>query len=291
MKNFAMGIGVLSLAAVLAASGASLSAQDGTPEEGLVATVTGEVPTDLTGLPAGPDVDGIITARSGAKVQVTGTTGAATVVNVSEATKIKGSGGFLGLNRDKLAADALLNGLPVAVETVQWGGSLIASEIKLKSKDLRTATMIRGGTAQGFAEQTAATEALRGRLGDIDKYNLKGTTNVNFETGRADLSEAAKADLCTAAQQADATDNALLLVIGYTDSTGSEDFNQTLSEKRASKVVNYLQQHCGWKPYRMLTPTGMAEADPLADNSTDYGKAQNRRVAVNILVSKSVDGL
>jgi outer membrane protein OmpA-like peptidoglycan-associated protein len=97
--------------------------------------------------------------------------------------------------------------------------------------------------------------------------------------------------LCAAASQAEATDNALLLVVGYTDSTGSQDFNQELSEKRASRVVNYLQQACGWKPYRMLTPTGMAEADPLADNSTAYGKAQNRRVAVNILVSKSVDRL
>ena len=99
------------------------------------------------------------------------------------------------------------------------------------------------------------------------------------------------ADLCAAAGQADATENALLLVVGYTDSTGSEDFNQELSEKRASRVVNFLQQKCGWKPYRMLTPTGMAESDPMADNSTPEGKAQNRRVAVNILVSKSVDGL
>jgi outer membrane protein OmpA-like peptidoglycan-associated protein len=41
----------------------------------------------------------------------------------------------------------------------------------------------------------------------------------------------------------------------------------------------------------MLTPTGMAEADPAADNTTEEGKAQNRRVAVNILVSKAVDGM
>jgi OOP family OmpA-OmpF porin len=290
MKTMTKGLGALTLLAVASGS-TGLAAQQAATDGEYAATVTGEVPADLTGLPAGPELQGIITARSGSRIQVTSTDGTATVINVSAATKVKGSGGFLGLNRDKLAADALLNGLPIAVDTVQWGGDLIASAIKLKSKDLRTASMIRGGTAQGFAEQTAATEALRGRLGDIDKYNLKGTTNVNFATGRTDLSEQAKADLCAAAQRADATDNALLLVIGYTDSTGSEDFNQTLSEKRASKVVNFLQQHCGWKPYRMLTPTGMAEADPLADNTTAYGKAQNRRVAVNILVSKSVDGL
>ena len=86
-------------------------------------------------------------------------------------------------------------------------------------------------------------------------------------------------------------DNALLLVVGYTDSTGSQAVNQRLSEQRAASVVNYLQQQCGWAPYRMLTPTGMASADPAADNSTAYGKAQNRRVTVNVLVSKSLDGM
>jgi outer membrane protein OmpA-like peptidoglycan-associated protein len=67
--------------------------------------------------------------------------------------------------------------------------------------------------------------------------------------------------------------------------------NQALSEKRAARVVNYLQQACGWKPYRMLTPTGMAEADPAASNATAEGKAENRRVAVNIMVSKGLDGM
>lgn len=151
--------------------------------------------------------------------------------------------------------------------------------------------MIHNGTDQRFAEQTAATEALRGRMGDIDKYNIKGTTNVNFDTGKAVLSPQGKQALCAAASQAESMDNALLLVVGYTDSTGSLEYNQKLSEKRAGRVVNYLQQACGWKPYRMLTPAGMAEADPLASNDTVEGKAQNRRVAVNILVSKGLDGL
>ena len=186
---------------------------------------------------------------------------------------------------------ALLNGLPVKVETLQWDGGLVAKQVDLKSKDLRTASMIHTGTDQRFGEQTAATEALRSRVGDIDNYNVKGTTNVNFDTGKAVLSEQAKADLCTAANSANGMNNALLLVVGYTDSTGSEELNQVLSEKRASRVVNHLQQACGWKPYRMLTPTGMSEADPAADNTTPEGKAQNRRVAVNILVSKAADGI
>jgi outer membrane protein OmpA-like peptidoglycan-associated protein len=264
--------------------------QQETSNGDVMATVYGTLPTPDQ-MTEGPKVEGIISARSDGRMQVTTADGSNQTIAIADYTKIKGSGGFLGLSKNKLASDALLNGLPVAVETLQWDGGLVANEIALKTKDLRTASMIRTGTDQRFAEQTAATEALRGRVGDIDQYNVKATTNVNFDTGKAVLSEQAKADLCAAANQANSTENALLLVVGYTDSTGSQELNQTLSEKRASRVVNHLQQACGWKPYRMLTPTGMAEADPAADNSTPEGKAMNRRVAVNILVSKAVDGI
>jgi outer membrane protein OmpA-like peptidoglycan-associated protein len=260
-------------------------------------TVTGSTPADLTGLTDGPDVEGFISARRGDQMEITGVEGTSTVL-ISDATRISGRGGFLGLGRTQLASDSLLNGLPVTVETVQWEGGLVASRIRFKNNDLETATMIRAGTEQRFgehdvaiAENAAAAEALRGRVGDIDQYNIKGTTNVYFDTGKWGLSRSAEAELCATAAQANATDNALLLVVGYTDTVGSEEYNQVLSERRAGRVVNYLQQKCGWAPYRMLTPTGMAEADPQADNSTPEGKAQNRRVAVNILVSKAVEGL
>ncbi|HEY0621498.1 OmpA family protein [Sphingomonas sp.] len=290
MRVFSKSSRMLLLAAVAgAAVPAGLAAQEQVPDPAATITGTAEpAPAEMT---KGPEVKGIISARRDDKVQVTTADGNKTVIAVTDATKIRGSGGFLGLGRDKLASDSLLNGLPVTIKTLQAGDTLVASQINLQNKDLRTASMIRTGTEQGFAEQTAATDALRSRVGDIDQYNVKGTTNVNFDTGKAVLSAQAKADLCAAAQQAQAMDNALLLVVGYTDSTGSQEFNQTLSEKRASSVINYLQQACGWKPYRMLTPTGMAEADPLADNSTPEGKAQNRRVAVNIMVSKAVEGL
>jgi OmpA-OmpF porin, OOP family len=245
-------------------------------------------PAEMT---EGPEIDGIISARDGDRLQVTAADGTSTVVVVNEATRIRSSGGFLGLARNTLASESLLNGLPVSVETLQGGGDLVARQIALKSRDLKTASMIRSGTAQGFAEQSAATAALRGRMGDIDQYNIKSTTDVNFDTGKAVLTEQAKNDLCMAASQAEGMENALLLVVGYTDSTGDPEFNQALSEKRAGGVVNHLQQACGWKPYRMLTPTGMSESNPVASNETDEGKAQNRRVAVNVLVSKAVDGL
>ncbi len=284
------GFSILLAALAIPASG--LSAQElGAQGAEAPINVYGERLPDPSEMTAGPEIAGIISARSNDRLQVTTADGTRTIVAISENTKIKASGGFLGLNRSKLAADSLLNGLPVAIETLQWDGGLVASKIDLKSKDLKTASMIYNGTDQRFAEQTAATEALRGRMGDIDQYNVKGTTNVNFDTGKAVLSAQAKNDLCATAATAEQMDNALLLVVGYTDSTGSDEINQALSEKRAGSVVNYLQQACGWKPYRMLTPTGMATADPLASNDTPEGKAQNRRVAVNVLVSKGLDGL
>jgi OmpA-OmpF porin, OOP family len=239
----------------------------------------------------GPEIRGIISARNGDRMQITADDGSKTIVSFNDATKIRSRKGLFGLGRSKLATDALLNGLPVTIKTVQMGDQLMASQINMRNNDLKTASMIRTGTAQGFAEQTAATEALRGRMSDIDQYNIKGTTNVNFATGKAVLSEQGKANLCATVSAAESMKNAQLLVVGYTDSVGSQEYNQQLSEKRASRVVNHLQQACGWKPYRMLTPTGMAEADPLASNDTSDGKAQNRRVSVNILVSKGLDGL
>ena len=288
---------LLAAAAVPAWSGLSAQVQ-GQVESANPITVTGEAPADLTALPKGPEVKGIISARRGGQIQVTTADGNSTAILVSRTTDIRSSGGFLGLDKNQLGADSLLNGLPVTVRTVQWSGGLVATQVRLSNKNLATASMIHNGTAQRFGEHdaaiahnAAATEALRGRMGDIDKYNIKGTTNIYFDTGKWALSREEESQLCAAAEQAKAMDNALLLVVGYTDAVGSEDYNQVLSERRAGKVVNYLQQHCGWAPYRMLTPTGMAEADPAADNNTAEGKAQNRRVAVNILVSKAVEGI
>lgn len=286
---------VILLLAAAAIPGSAVSAQDVDAMDSVI--VEGQLPDTLEGLPEGPDVKGFIATRRGEQVQVTDEFGASTAFYVAPATEIKSSGGFLGLDKDRLTADSLFNGLPVTVETVEWGGRLVATEIKFKEKHLRTAAMVHNGTAQRFgehdaaiSENAAATEALRGRFGDIDQYNIKATTDIFFDTGKWAISSEEVSQLCAAAAEAEAMDNALLLVVGYTDSVGDEDYNQVLSEKRAGKVVNTLQQKCGWAPWRMLTPTGMAESDPVADNSTAQGRAQNRRVAVNILVSKAVDG-
>lgn len=275
----------------LCAAAPTLAQDDAAAPTNTDITVTAIPPADLSGFEAGPDIEGTISARRGERIQVTMADSARQVVLVSQGTEVRGRGGFLGLNHRALDSASLVNGLPVTIETVQWGDALVARRVQLRNTDLRTAAMIRDGTEQGFAEQSAATDALRSRVANIDEYNIRRTMNVYFDTARWQLTPAAEAELCSAAQEAQGTDNALLLVVGYTDSVGDEAYNQTLSERRAGRVVNHLQQRCRWAPYRMLTPSGMSEADPTADNATEAGRAQNRRVSVSILVSKAVDGL
>src|SRR3546814_15035612 len=106
----------------------------------------------------GPEIEGIISARSDDRLQVTAADGTHTIIAVDETTRIKASGGFLGLSRSKLGAESLLNGLPVNVETLPWDGGRVAREIDLKNKDLHTAPETSSGPDQPFSEQTDATE-------------------------------------------------------------------------------------------------------------------------------------
>lgn len=274
--------GVATLAILLAPTApVAVTAQSSNGDANIV--VTG------VGMAKGPEIKGIISARDDDRLKIVAADGSSTVVTITDATRIRAGGGLFS-GKSQRGSEALLNGLPVTVKTLQSAESgLIASQITFRNSDFKTATMIHNGTDQRFARNEAATEALRSRVSDIDKYNIKRTTNVYFDTGKWQLTPQAKSELCATATEASATDNSLMLVLGYTDDVGNEEYNQTLSEKRASSVINYLQQACRWAPYRVLTPAGMAESDPAADNTTAEGRAQNRRVSVNVLVSKAVD--
>ncbi len=70
-------------------------------------------------------------------------------------------------------------------------------------------------------------------------------------------------------------------VIGHTDSVGSENYNQRLSEQRARSVAEYLSGQ-GIMPARLLV-AGMGESQPVASNSTPEGRSQNRRVTLQIV--------
>jgi OOP family OmpA-OmpF porin len=73
-------------------------------------------------------------------------------------------------------------------------------------------------------------------------------------------------------------------IVGHTDSTGTESYNQQLSVRRATAVRDYLVSK-GVDP-NLMSVSGMGESAPVADNRTSAGRAQNRRVEVSIGVSQ-----
>jgi outer membrane protein OmpA-like peptidoglycan-associated protein len=117
------------------------------------------------------------------------------------------------------------------------------------------------------------------RIGDNITLNMPG--NVTFATNSSDLSPAFFDVLTSVSKVLKEFDKTVVEVAGHTDSTGSDAYNQTLSERRASSVAQYLQSH-GIRSERVLT-VGMGESRPVADNGTENGRQTNRRVEITMV--------
>jgi outer membrane protein len=104
------------------------------------------------------------------------------------------------------------------------------------------------------------------------------TRQVQFATSSAELTDADKVILDEVAETLTRLKFVSGTVVGHTDSTGSEAYNQRLSERRAQSVASYLEGK-GIAVGR-LTATGAGESQPIADNGTREGRAQNRRVVL-----------
>jgi len=104
--------------------------------------------------------------------------------------------------------------------------------------------------------------------------------DVLFTSGRADLKPAAADNLNKLVAFLDKYPDRSVAIQGYTDSVGTEDFNQKLSERRADSVKSYLTgQGIG---STRLSALGKGRSDPVADNDSAAGRQQNRRVEVVI---------
>ncbi len=100
--------------------------------------------------------------------------------------------------------------------------------------------------------------------------------NIFFDSGKFDLKEESHEALSLLYRFMHANPEVKVDINAHTDDIGSDHFNQELSEKRASSVVQYLVQ-IGIEPGRLL-PHGFGEAQPVGSNSTEEGRALNRRV-------------
>jgi len=149
----------------------------------------------------------------------------------------------------------------------------------------------RGGAkaAQATADAAVAgVNATNERISALDDYVPQETTAVNFRLGSAMLNADGKAKLDSIATKALNAKGYVLEVTGFADSTGSTQRNRALSQRRADAVIRYLVEQHKIPLRRIITPYGFGESNPIADNKTRTGRAENRRVEVKVLVNKGL---
>lgn len=103
---------------------------------------------------------------------------------------------------------------------------------------------------------------------------------ITFDTARWDVRPALQDDLAALAGNLQQYPDTTVQVIGHTDNVGSDSYNQGLSERRANAVSSILISN--GVPSTRIRAFGVGESQPKADNSSDFGRSQNRRVEVII---------
>ena len=153
------------------------------------------------------------------------------------------------------------------------------------------ANTAKGGAkaAQETADSAVAgVNATNERISALDDYVPQTVLAVNFRPSSAILSKEAKTQLDEVATKALNSKGYVLEVSGFADATGSVDRNRALSQRRADTVIRYLVENHSIPLRRIVTPYGYGESNPVAENKTREGRAQNRRVEVKLLVNKGL---
>ncbi len=147
-------------------------------------------------------------------------------------------------------------------------GALIGRRMDKQAQELQND--LDGATVQRVGEGILIT------FNEGMQFDVNSSTVRSSSTGNLN-------DLSTVLAKYEDTD---VLIEGHTDSSGSEQYNQSLSEKRASSVKRKLIQN-GIVASRM-TAVGYGESQPLEDNSTEAGRQANRRVEIAIYANKKM---
>ncbi|CAM3588044.1 OmpA family protein [Pontibacter korlensis] len=151
-----------------------------------------------------------------------------------------------------------------------------------------------GGTAGALIgrRMDKQAEELRRDLEGANVERVGEGIKITFESGilypvnSAELQPGAKTEIAQLAETLKKYPDTNILIEGHTDNTGTRQINQPLSERRAQSVANYLAS-MGVDRSRMTT-TGYADDQPVADNSTEAGRRQNRRVEIAIYANEKM---
>lgn len=166
------------------------------------------------------------------------------------------------------AAGNTTNGAIIGAAVGGASGAAIGNYMDRQSRELEED--LEGAKVERIGEGIKITFD-SGILFDVNSYQLKDASRENI----AELSEIL--------QKYEDTN---IMFSGYTDNTGSEEYNQKLSEDRAKAVAEYAA-FTGVDAERM-TIIGYGESDPVADNSTAAGRQQNRRVEIGIWANEKL---
>jgi len=168
-------------------------------------------------------------------------------------------------------------------------GTLVVSdrEVKLSGDALYdgAAAQLRAGLGKDFPQafQYKADISVKPASAPVDASvcqqlfsNVLGKSKIRFDSGRATIESDSTGLLDRLVETALRCPTAAIEVAGHTDSDGEDAANQALSEKRAQAVVDYLVK--AGLPANRFTAVGYGSTEPVADNESDEGKAQNRRI-------------
>ncbi|MHB8077758.1 MAG: OmpA family protein [Candidatus Krumholzibacteriia bacterium] len=145
-----------------------------------------------------------------------------------------------------------------------------------------------GGLIGNYLDKQAKElEAVKGaevqRQGDELKITF--SEKILFDVDSSTLKPASQSQLDQVADVLNKYPDTDILVMGHTDATGTEEYNQRLSERRATAVANYIEGR-GVADARVAAK-GFGETSPVADNATEEGRAMNRRVEFSIHVNEA----
>jgi len=118
------------------------------------------------------------------------------------------------------------------------------------------------------------------KISRLDEQTLRVDirSEASFDINSASIQSSFQKSLKTVAEAIDEYDQTAVHIIGHTDSTGTESYNQRLSELRATSVTRFLSRN-GVKRSRMLF-SGRGELQPIDSNETSSGRSKNRRVEI-----------
>lgn len=176
-------------------------------------------------------------------------------------------GGVLGNNLGKGGKGALGAVLGGVVGGV--AGGVIGNKMDKQAREIETS--VPGAQVE--------------RVGEGIKLTL-GENAVRFDTNKSTLTAGAKANLDKLVSVFNQYPDTNIQIYGYTDSTGSAEYNLKLSEQRAASVKSYLATK-GISSSRFNT-SGLGIADPIANNDTPEGRSQNRRVEFAITANEKM---